>query len=501
MIQWTVTQHEGFALAQFSYQGLLDHAALGAIELPAELEPRTDAGIVFSGKGPVWLYGHLVHLAHKFAWVATYEPRLCAGVVVQSHVPDGPAAGEVVPVDAIELPAVEAPPDRLQSGSRADADWVIAPPPRRERPPWHRAFFFLTLAIVALACVHWLAHAGWYALKGAALRISVTVTALLVFFAVAAWLYDHRFLRHRGMTSAGMIVAASLLLVSAHTVAFSTHDFVDYLAPPGWAAAILLGAVLVLALHGVHRLREGLTGVRSLRTHVICGKSLAYASARPAIKHLVLAVSAPNWRPGWPTGEADAPATFTIADKDIGLERRIASAIEQLEELQPRANWQHMLRAVRPHIDTLESVWLIGSNGSADDQTAEDLDELFPPGTCKVRPEDLGSHAFLGDAQRLLQPYLGQKAKVLTCRSSRPLDFENVEGLRDAVRAIVMEARAQFDAHDHEILVDATGGMKTTSVVGAVSTLNNESLFQYVATRAPHDVYLFDLRVDLPPEA
>lgn len=55
-------------------------------------------GVIFSGRGPVWLYGYLVHQAHPFAWVGIYDPRLRAAVVVESHVPRAPRAGDLIPL-------------------------------------------------------------------------------------------------------------------------------------------------------------------------------------------------------------------------------------------------------------------------------------------------------------------------------------------------------------------------------------------------------------------
>lgn len=44
-------------------------------------------GVVISGKGPIWLYGSLVHWYHPAAFVGVYEPRADGCVVVQSHTP------------------------------------------------------------------------------------------------------------------------------------------------------------------------------------------------------------------------------------------------------------------------------------------------------------------------------------------------------------------------------------------------------------------------------
>jgi len=42
-------------------------------------------GVVLSGRGPIWLYGFLVHFYHATKWVATYDPRLQGAVVVETH--------------------------------------------------------------------------------------------------------------------------------------------------------------------------------------------------------------------------------------------------------------------------------------------------------------------------------------------------------------------------------------------------------------------------------
>jgi len=40
---------------------------------------------VLSGRGPVWLYGFLVHFYHPTSAVAIFDPRLGGAVVVESH--------------------------------------------------------------------------------------------------------------------------------------------------------------------------------------------------------------------------------------------------------------------------------------------------------------------------------------------------------------------------------------------------------------------------------
>ena len=62
---------------------------LKGLELPGGLD--TTKGIVLSGRAPVWLFAALVHQAHIFKWVGTFDPRIekdgvkGAAVVVESH--------------------------------------------------------------------------------------------------------------------------------------------------------------------------------------------------------------------------------------------------------------------------------------------------------------------------------------------------------------------------------------------------------------------------------
>ncbi len=63
------------------------------------LPMRPGQGVIVSGRGPIWGYGMLLHELHPFAWVGVYDPRMCAAVVVQSHLP-GLAMGELVPMEA-----------------------------------------------------------------------------------------------------------------------------------------------------------------------------------------------------------------------------------------------------------------------------------------------------------------------------------------------------------------------------------------------------------------
>jgi len=100
-LSWKVEPLPGASKATFAIagsEGLLTPGCLREIGLPHEVEGRENGGLVFSGRGPIWLYAHLVHLAHPFAWVAVHDPRLAGAVVISRHVPDAPPLGAVIPL-------------------------------------------------------------------------------------------------------------------------------------------------------------------------------------------------------------------------------------------------------------------------------------------------------------------------------------------------------------------------------------------------------------------
>lgn len=102
VLHWDIECNERYAIAIFRIareDGILDHALLREVQLPPEVLGREDRGLIIGGKGPIWLYAHLTHLAHTFAWVAVFEPRLRRAVVVQRHTKDSPRVGEVLPCE------------------------------------------------------------------------------------------------------------------------------------------------------------------------------------------------------------------------------------------------------------------------------------------------------------------------------------------------------------------------------------------------------------------
>ena len=60
-------------------------------ELRLVIPPPIPVGkvLLISGRGPIWLYGYLIHhYVHLAKAVATFDPKIPGYVVVASHTPD-----------------------------------------------------------------------------------------------------------------------------------------------------------------------------------------------------------------------------------------------------------------------------------------------------------------------------------------------------------------------------------------------------------------------------
>ncbi len=62
--------------------------------------------VVLSGRLPVWAFAALAHTFHPAAGVATFDPRLGGGVVVQTHSP-AYKVGDVVALDGKDAQTVD----------------------------------------------------------------------------------------------------------------------------------------------------------------------------------------------------------------------------------------------------------------------------------------------------------------------------------------------------------------------------------------------------------
>ncbi len=150
-----------------------------------------------------------------------------------------------------------------------------------------------------------------------------------------------------------------------------------------------------------------------------------------------------------------------------------------IEGLNPaKWNWQQMLRVLQIHQHTLKHVFLIGS---AD--------------TEYQGKKTLGSFHDITFAKKIIKKYCPNIVKIDDIdHYGTPVDFEDFKSL-----VSVMEEGISFykkkGLHEQDIIIDATGGQKITSIAAAVVTMNNNVTFHYVQTNPPNRVLAYDLLI------
>lgn len=188
---------------------------------------------------------------------------------------------------------------------------------------------------------------------------------------------------------------------------------------------------------------------------------------------LVLMVSTPNPRPPLDPGAERFPPSMQFG-KTITFTGDLETDIHALGGT--RWNWQQILRAVKEHRDKLgqtESkgrVHLIGSSGQD------------------------GSYPWLPACRLFLQQYFPQAAIIPYIV---PVDFEDLDSVRDAIQQIIGQEKGR-GTPEGEIIIDATGGQKTTSIAVALATLNSKVTFQYVQTTDDPKVIAYDVVSETP---
>lgn len=80
-----------FATTQVNYSAtLITFDIEGGVTTPDEAfgvdlpKVPLDAGVILSGRGPIWLFARLIHHYHPARWIAVHDPRI-GYIVVQSH--------------------------------------------------------------------------------------------------------------------------------------------------------------------------------------------------------------------------------------------------------------------------------------------------------------------------------------------------------------------------------------------------------------------------------
>ena len=227
-------------------------------------------------------------------------------------------------------------------------------------------------------------------------------------------------------------------------------------------------------------------------------------NSRGPSKHLILPLTAPNWVPEvqWKTRVVKFP--FDAQNALILKGDSITDDIESLNQLfttrkgkkHSGSNWQQILRAVQPHLNTLESIWIFGSNGSADHEPAA-------PGPLDLEKQKAGGSAgYAKLAAGMIELYL-RNTNVSVVKFNKELHFQSYPSVDLAIQTIIRKIKANFpEAKDEEIVIDTTGGLKTSSISAAAATFNQEVAFQYVDTAATDQnvVILYSVRNEHDPK-
>ena len=134
-------------------------------------------------------------------------------------------------------------------------------------------------------------------------------------------------------------------------------------------------------------------------------------------------------------------------------------------------SWQQIARAVCAHLTgngphRLKKLILIGSRDRNNQGSVQKLPQAVEIFKHLLAPHGVVVEAFAGNAP----------------------DFEELE---DVTRAL-QKALEQANEKPERIVIDVTGGQKTTSIAAAMFTLDKRDLvFQYVSTSFPHETKTF----------
>ena len=77
---------KGITIVSFVLGRDLEPQDLKHINPPDPVKNRFSQNLVIlSGRGPIWLYGFLIHFYHPVKAIAVFDPRLGSAIVVESH--------------------------------------------------------------------------------------------------------------------------------------------------------------------------------------------------------------------------------------------------------------------------------------------------------------------------------------------------------------------------------------------------------------------------------
>ena len=142
--------------------------------------------------------------------------------------------------------------------------------------------------------------------------------------------------------------------------------------------------------------------------------------------------------------------------REITLSGKLKDDANHSELTSIRFPWQQILRGIAAHGDTVKTVHLLASKSKNPNDTLDSFKDLA---ACKM----------------LLEHY-GLKVECF----DKGLDFEDVHALGQALESLIKQ-RKKSHRQSNDIMIDCTGGTKTTSIAAAMVTLHHPDIsFQYV---------------------
>lgn len=155
----------------------------------------------------------------------------------------------------------------------------------------------------------------------------------------------------------------------------------------------------------------------------------------------------------------------------------------------PNWPWEMPLRAIKKHLDKLETVILICSWESL-------IQVHFFLDLCRHYP-------VLANRRFMLLLLKGEEARLFDTASQfsltnfPALDFENFAELFQSFSDLFQQV-ADLGYHEKDVMIDLTGGQKPNSVVAALFTFNRKIKAQYIQTNHPWKVISYDISLLFP---
>ena len=196
-------------------------------------------------------------------------------------------------------------------------------------------------------------------------------------------------------------------------------------------------------------------------------KSLAQYPCQP--RPCLILLLSPPFRKDVIIKDISGGTSFDI--DGVRIPTNLTDDVDRLEG--KRWNWHQMLRGIMPHQNKLKQVYLIGSKDEGDIK---------------------GSYNAIKYAALLIKYYL-PRVEINKCET--PIGFEDFDELMQSLNNAINSLR-ELGYSEKEIIIEVTGGQKTTSIAGAAATLNNQVTFQYVQTNRPYTVLTYDVVVQSP---